>query len=81
MDESDIEAVVSFLHTHCVVIDPKLEASVGELSSADNRILDCAAQGSVQYLVTGDRGMQQLKDFQGVKIISPVDFLKVIRSA
>ena len=80
VDESDIEEVISFLHIHCIVIDPRLEASVSGVSPSDNRVLDCAAQGGVQYLVTGDRAIQQLKDLQGVKIISPVDFLQVLRS-
>lgn len=44
---------------------------------SDNRILECAAQEKVDYLISGDtRHLQPLKEYKGIKIVSPADFLK-----
>jgi uncharacterized protein len=78
--EDTIKEAIDFLQGHCVVIDPPKEAVLAELTPADNRILDCAVQGRVQYLVTGDKGIQQLREFQGIKIVNPVEFLALIQT-
>ena len=77
-EESRIEEALLFLNTYCTVINPPQEASVSGVATDDNHILDCAAHGDVQYLVTGDRGIQGLREFQGVSILSPADFLRLL---
>ena len=42
----------------------------------DNRILECAVAGDVDYIVTGDPDLLVLKEFRGIKISSPKDFVK-----
>lgn len=48
-DESRIEEALLFLRTYCTVVDPPKAASVGGLTAEDNRVLDCAVDGGVQY--------------------------------
>ena len=36
----------------------------------DNRILECAVAGGANLIVTGDKEMLRLKQFEGIKIIS-----------
>ncbi|OGQ18604.1 MAG: putative toxin-antitoxin system toxin component, PIN family [Deltaproteobacteria bacterium RIFCSPHIGHO2_02_FULL_40_11] len=47
---------------------------------ADNLILETAWIGKAQYLVTGDRKhLLPLEFFKNVEIISPSDFLKILK--
>lgn len=41
----------------------------------DNRILECAVAGRADLIVTGDKEMLRLKDFEGIKIISLKEYL------
>jgi len=41
----------------------------------DDRVLEAALTGRAAYLVTGDRKLQDLRSFEGVRIISPRQFL------
>lgn len=41
----------------------------------DDRVLEAALTGRATYLVTGDRKLQALRTFEGVRIISPRQFL------
>ncbi|HDH01486.1 MAG TPA: putative toxin-antitoxin system toxin component, PIN family [Nitrospirae bacterium] len=42
----------------------------------DNRILECALSGKVDAIVTGDKEMLNLREHQGVKIISLKAYLE-----
>jgi putative PIN family toxin of toxin-antitoxin system len=44
----------------------------------DDRVLATAVSGRVDYLVTGDRSLQELGKFQAVTVVSPRDFLRVL---
>lgn len=77
--DSAVERTIAALKRHCVLVHTRKEASISGLSLADNRILDCAVQGRIQYLITGDKGIQQVREFQGVKILSPTEFLALIQ--
>ena len=43
----------------------------------DNRVLECAVDGKADFIVTGDtRHILPLKEYSGIKILSPSEFLK-----
>lgn len=41
----------------------------------DNRVLECAEAGQVEYIVTGDKAMLQLKEYEGIRLISLREYL------
>jgi len=41
----------------------------------DNRILECAIHGKADVLVTGDKGMLQLREYEAIKIISLKEYI------
>jgi putative PIN family toxin of toxin-antitoxin system len=47
----------------------------------DNRILECAATGHADVIVTGDRAMLNLKKYQQIRILSLRQFLDEISTA
>lgn len=75
--DSRIEDAVHLLRTYGTVIDPPRQSSEARLSADDNRVLDCAIDGAVEYLVTGDRGIRSLGQFQGISIVNPAEFLRL----
>ena len=43
----------------------------------DNRVLECAVDGKAELIVTGDtRHILPLKEYGGIKILSPSEFLR-----
>jgi len=45
---------------------------------ADNRILECALEARVNYIISGDKKhILLLKEFKGIKIMSPAEFLEI----
>lgn len=47
----------------------------------DNRILECAVDGKAEFIVTGDtKHILPLKEYKGIKILSPSEFIKHLPS-
>ena len=61
------------------VIEPRRFTNVIEANEADNRILECATEGSADYLITGDRRhLLPLEEHQGVRILNASRFLFIL---
>jgi putative PIN family toxin of toxin-antitoxin system len=75
---------------HRIVRHSKLLTRTGELivprttldairsDPDDNRILECAVEGKADVIVSGDRHLRDLKSYQGIPIIRPIDFLRTL---
>jgi len=42
---------------------------------ADNRVLECAIAASVDFIISGDKHLLDLKKFKDIEIVTPEDFL------
>ena len=45
----------------------------------DDFLLACAVVGEADYLVSGDKDLQVIKNVQGVKIVSPIEFSEILK--
>jgi putative PIN family toxin of toxin-antitoxin system len=44
---------------------------------ADDKFIACAIAAEAKYVISGDRHLLNLKGFEGIRILSPTEFLKV----
>ena len=44
----------------------------------DDKYLECAVEASANFIISGDHHLTDLKSFQGIKIILPAEFLKLL---
>ncbi len=58
-------------------------ASINEVRAdpADNRVLEAAAEGSAEVIVSGDRHLLQLKVWRRISIESPAAFVARLRNS
>ena len=60
------------------IIEPAEKLEVVEEDPDDNKFLECAKSGKVDFIVSGDNHLLKLKEFEGMKIITPKEFIKTI---
>jgi uncharacterized protein len=60
------------------IIVPRLVIEVMRDDPDDNRILECAVEGKADLIVSGDRALLRLKSYDGIPIVRPVDFLRIL---
>jgi len=76
--EGNIHRVLNRIKRQTILVHPKLKATVIKRKDDDNRILECAIEGKARYLISGDRKhLLPLKEYQGINILSPTEFLKL----
>jgi len=76
--EENIKALVDILMNSCLIIDVTSKFDVVR-DKNDNKIVECAFDGKVDYIVTGDPDLLDLKEFKGIKIINANEFLENIK--
>lgn len=62
------------------VIKPTIKLKVLK-DDPDNRILECAKEAKADLVVTGDRHLLQLKEFDAIKIVTIREFLDIQNNA
>jgi uncharacterized protein len=77
--EGNIRSVLNQIKRQTILVHPRIKVTVIKWKDDDNRILECAIEGKVQYLISGDRKhLLPLKEYQGTKILSPSEFLDLL---
>ena len=72
------DLIVQELEALAEIVKPKERLSVIEKDPEDNRVLECAIESQADYIVTGDLHLLEIKEFQGTKIMTPVEFLEFL---
>ena len=47
----------------------------------DNKILQCGVDGNVEFIITGDNDLLVLRDYNGIKILKPREYLEIVARA
>ena len=76
----DVVTILIAVRQNSTLISSESELLVIAEDKADNRIIECAFQGKAQYVVSGDRHLLNLKEYQGIRILSPIEFLREIEN-
>jgi putative PIN family toxin of toxin-antitoxin system len=78
-ERDQVKHTIEKIRAKTILVHPKARVSVIKEKDDDNRILECAIEGRVQYLISGDKKhLLPLKEYQRTKIMSPAEFLKLL---
>jgi uncharacterized protein len=76
-DPEELAHIAVFVAELADVVQPRRKLGVLR-DDADNRILECALAGRADVIVTGDRAMLKLGEYQGVRIVTLREFLQIL---
>ncbi len=80
LTEPDIKNVRNSLFYDTQVVEGTYKVKKIKEDPADNKFLEAAIEGKADFIVTGDKHLLRLKDFQGIEIVSPQLFLNILES-
>ncbi len=61
------------------LVFPNIEINVIKEDPSDNRILECAVCGKAEFIISGDKDLLNLKEYEGITICNARDFLNMKR--
>lgn len=71
---------VQLLSEQAIWVEPEQTLTVVEEDETDNRYVECAAAGDAHYVVSGDRHLLDLGEYQGIPFVSPATFVALLES-
>lgn len=73
-DREELSRVAVVLGEMGEIVEPSRRLAVFR-DEPDNRILECAVEGMADAIVTGDKAMLALREYQGIRLVSLADYL------
>lgn len=61
-----------------ILIIPEEKIDIVKDDADDNKFVECAVEGNVNYVITQDKHLLKLKEFRGIKIVNSREFLEII---
>jgi putative PIN family toxin of toxin-antitoxin system len=80
MDETDVQQEVETVRYFAEFVEPEEDISAVEADPDDDKFLEAAVAGNVDYIVSGDRHLLDLGSFRGIEIIDPRTFYDRLES-
>jgi uncharacterized protein len=62
-------------------VTPSVELNLIKDDPPDNRVLECAVSAGADYIVTGDKDLLRLKQYDAIQIKSAGEFLEISKHA
>lgn len=70
----NLPSIENSINESFLIVHPKESINIVR-DRDDNRVLEAAVEGECDYIVTGDKDLLDLGEFENIKIVTPVDFL------
>ncbi len=70
-----LESVLEF----CNIIEIKEKIRFIKDDPDDDKILECAVSANCDFIISGDRHLLMLKSYKTIRVLSPADFLLLLK--
>ncbi len=76
VSEADSRTVRSKLELAGELVEPEFALHVVKDDPDDNRVLECAIAGKAEFIVSGDRHLLRVGEYEGISIVTVRQFLE-----
>lgn len=76
---AEIQELLQTLLDCSKIVVPKLKIDIIK-DRKDNKILECGKVGKVDYIVTGDKHLLEVKEFKGIKIVRAREIVEMLKN-
>lgn len=78
LTEEEMTTLVEDLAASATLVDPEEPLQVVEDDPNDNKFLECGVAGGADYIVSGDDHLLRLREYRGIRILSPAAFVAML---
>jgi len=79
LDNYNKEFIMDNLIRFSENIKPLIKLNIIKEDPDDNKFLECAMHAKADYIISGDEHLLNLQEFRSIKILSPADFIILIK--
>lgn len=74
----EIDGFIGRLLPNVFFVSPTQNIDAVPADPDDNKIIECAVAGKSSYIISGDKHLLHLREFEGIKILRASEFLQII---
>ena len=74
--KSEAKNIIEKMLLFADLIKPKQKIDIIKDDLDDNKVIECAIESSSDYIITYDKHLLKLKEYEGIKIIKPEEIRK-----
>ncbi|MCJ7720007.1 MAG: putative toxin-antitoxin system toxin component, PIN family [Candidatus Hadarchaeum sp.] len=78
LGEKTVDDNVKYILTISEISSPKRRLKIIREDPADDKVLECALEGKVRYIVSGDMHLLRSRKFRGIRIIRAKELLSIL---
>jgi hypothetical protein len=76
-NEEEVLGIIKMVLQFLIIIVPSKKVDIVKEDTDDNKIIECALESNADYILSYDNHLLKLKEFNGIKIVTPEVFLKI----
>jgi len=80
MAQQDVKALIEGFRESAVLTSGRLNLEVVREDPEDDKFIICAVEAGADYIVSGDTHLLKLKEYQGIRIVPPREFLRLMET-
>ena len=78
LTEENVKALVAIIEHEAIVLSDTPTINIIKEDPTDNKVLSCALEARANYIISGDRHLLGLRQYQDISIVTPREFLDII---
>lgn len=81
MSDAEVASVIENFRRAAIIVSPQVPVQPDLADKDDIKLFACAVAGEGEYIVSGDRLVQDVGAYKGIQVLSPSLFLTVLEKA
>ena len=79
LDPDDISWWENLVLENSIIVIPTEKVNVVKDDHDDDKFIEAALEGKAEYIVSQDKHLLKMKEYRGIKILHPDEFLELLR--
>ncbi|MBI3622914.1 putative toxin-antitoxin system toxin component, PIN family [Candidatus Pacearchaeota archaeon] len=80
MSEDSVQEWENVILENSLLVEPEEKIEIVKDDKDDNKFIEAAVTGKANYIITQDNHLLKIKEFKGIKILTPKEFLDIVKN-
>ncbi|MBI1925537.1 PIN domain-containing protein [Candidatus Poribacteria bacterium] len=80
LKHAEVYEFLEILERTAIKVKGELQLQVIKADPDDDKFIIAAVEGGADYIVSGDSHLKELKEYQGIKIVTPAQFVRILEN-
>ena len=80
MSDEHIKEWVNLIVENSIIVDVVGKIRIVKDDPTDDKFIETALNGNADYIISQDRHLLDIKEFEGIKMVTPKEFLRILKT-